>query len=72
MRGCAAWSIVVLLGGMASAQADVPGYVKARPDAAIKAFGPDIARKIFSDDFTALRHEAVLHSTRTIPGFECP
>lgn len=72
MRRCAAWSFVVLLGSMASAQADAPGYVKARPDAAIKAFGPEIAGKIFSDDFTALRHEALLHSARTIPGFECP
>jgi hypothetical protein len=71
MRRCATWSIV-LLGSIASAQADVPGYVKARPDAAIKAFGPEIAGKIFSDDFTALRHEALQRSTRTIPGFECP
>lgn len=63
---------MAVLGGVAFAHAGVPAYVTARPDAAIKAFGSEIADKIFSDDFTPLRHEAVLHSTQTIPGFECP
>jgi hypothetical protein len=72
VKGRGAALIFALLGGAALAHADVPAYVKARPDAAIKAFGPEIAGKIFSDDFTPLRHEAVLRSTQTIPGFECP
>jgi hypothetical protein len=54
------------------ARADAPGYFKARPDAALKAFGPDIASKIFSDDFTPLRQDAVLRSARSLPGFDCP
>ncbi len=61
-----------VLGGIAYARAEVPAYISAKPEAAIKAFGPEIAGKIFSDDFTPLRHEAVLRSTQTIPGFECP
>jgi hypothetical protein len=72
MRRSAALSIIVVLGALGFARADVPGYVKASPDAAIKAFGPDIAGKIFSDEFTPLRHEAILRSAKTIPGFECP
>jgi hypothetical protein len=62
---------IAVLGGISRARA-APAYVSAKPDAAIKAFGPEIAAKIFSDDFTPLRHEAVLRSTQTIPGFECP
>lgn len=68
----AALAIFAVLAGLGAARADVPAYVKAKPDAAIKAFGPEIAAKIFSDDFTPLRQEAVLRSARTIPGFECP
>ena len=57
---------VALVGGFNHARADAPAYFKAKPDAAIKAFGPEIAAKIFSDDFTPLRHEAVLRSARTL------
>jgi hypothetical protein len=67
-----ALSIVAVLGSLPAAHADAPAYIKARPDAVVRAFGPEIAGKIFSDDFTALRHEAVQRSARTIPGFECP
>ncbi len=71
-RRSAALAIFAVIGGADAARADTPGYIKAKPEAAIKAFGPEIAGKIFSDDFTTLRHEALRRSARTIPGFECP
>ncbi len=58
-------------GLLSSAIAQPPRYIRAKPDAAIKAFGPDIARKIFSDDYTALRQQAMARSQKMVPGFEC-
>lgn len=72
MSRSAAFAVIAVLAGVGGARADVPAYVKAKPEAAAKAFGAEIAAKIFSDDFTPLRQEAVLRSARTIPGFECP
>jgi hypothetical protein len=68
----AALAVVAALATIVCARADVPAYFKARPDAAVKAFGPEIAGKIFSDDFTPLRQDAALRSARSLPGFDCP
>jgi len=58
-------------GALSHAIAQTPRYIRAKPDAAIKAFGPDITRKIFSDDYTALRQQAMARSQKMVPGFEC-
>jgi hypothetical protein len=63
----------VLLGlsaGLSLAQ--TPAYITARPDAAAKAYGGDVARRIFSGEFTPARQQAVLRSQKLIPGFACP
>ncbi len=56
----------------AAAQAQVPSYIQAKPEAVAKAFGAAIARKIFSDAYTALRRDKVLASTKRVPGFRLP
>lgn len=62
-------AIAISVWSVAAAQA--PRYIRARPDATIKAFGPDIARKIFSDDYTSIRQQAMARSQKMVPGFEC-
>ena len=52
--------------------AQTPAYITAKPDAAIRAFGADPARRIFSSAYTAARQQAVLRSQQAIPGFDCP
>lgn len=56
----------------AAALAQTPAYITARPDAMVRAFGNDAARKIFSNAFTSVRQQAVLRSQQAIPGFDCP
>ena len=63
-----AW--LVLIASAAAAQ--TPPYITAKPDGAARAFGNEMARKIFSDAFTPVRQQAVLRSQKTIPGFDCP
>ena len=55
-----------------AASAQTPAYITAKPDAAVRAFGNDVARKIFSDAYTPARQQAVLRSQKAIPGFDCP
>jgi len=63
----------LLLGASAGwALAQTPGYITAKPDAVFKAFGADVARRIFSGEFTQARQQAVLRSQKLIPGFDCP
>lgn len=52
--------------------AQTPGYITAKPDRALRAFGSETARKIFSNAYTPARQRAVLRSQKTIPGFDCP
>jgi hypothetical protein len=52
--------------------AQTPAYITAKPDAAAKAFGGDMARRIFSGEFTPARQQAVLRSQKLISGFDCP
>ena len=56
----------------AAAWAQTPGYITAQPDGVARAFGRDVARKIFSNAYTPVRQQAVLRSQKTIPGFDCP
>lgn len=55
----------------ASAQNGKPRYIKASPEAVTRAFGTEVAARIFSDAFTAMRQAAVQRSARSVPGFEC-
>ena len=65
-------SVVLVTSAFAGAQAQTPTYIQAKSDATIKAFGVDIAGKIFSNAYTPMRQEAVTRSARTVPGFACP
>jgi hypothetical protein len=55
-----------------AAAAQTPGYITAKPDRTARAFGGEVARKIFSNAYTPARQQAVLRSQKSIPGFECP
>jgi hypothetical protein len=72
LRSLAGFCCAMLLAGTAAALAQTPAYVSAKPDAAVRAFGNDMARKIFSNAYTPLRQQAVLRSQKAIPGFDCP
>ena len=63
-------AVLFLCAGAASAQ--TPAYITAKPDSVARAFGNDVARKIFSNAYTPARQQAVLRSQKTIPGFDCP
>lgn len=56
----------------APAMAQTPPYITAKPDAAARAFGADVAKRIFSNAYTPARQQAVLRSQKSIPGFDCP
>jgi hypothetical protein len=56
----------------APARAEVPAYIQADPTAVTKAFGKPMADKIFSDAYTQIRQQAVLHSAKSTPGYDCP
>ncbi len=49
----------------------VPAYIKANPTAVTKAFGKQLADKIFSDAYTSVRRQAVERSAKSIPGYQC-
>ena len=51
---------------------DAGRYITAKPDERGRAFGNDVARKIFSNAYTPVRQQAVLRSQKSIPGFDCP
>lgn len=67
-----ALAVMMWLTLAAPAVAQTPGYITAKPDATMRAFGADTARKIFSNAYTPVRQQAVLRSQKSIPGFECP
>jgi hypothetical protein len=52
--------------------AQTPDYITAKPDAAIRVFGNDAARRIFSGEYSGVRQQAVMRSQQAIPGFDCP
>jgi hypothetical protein len=69
------WSaiwVMAVLAGASPAAAQTPGYITAKPDAAMRAFGGETAKRIFSKAYTPARQQAVLRSQKTIPGFDCP
>ena len=57
---------------VSAASAQTPAYITAKPDGVVRAYGKDVARKIFSNAYTPARQQAVLRSQKTIPGFDCP
>jgi hypothetical protein len=54
------------------ALAQTPAYIAAKPDSTVRAFGREVAGRIFSDAYTPARRQAVLRSQKAIPGFDCP
>ena len=67
-----ALAIACLAAIAAPASAQTPPYITAKPDAAARAFGADVAKRIFSNAYTPARQQAVLRSQQSIPGFDCP
>jgi hypothetical protein len=65
-------ALALVLPAGAAAEAQTPGYIKARRDAVAQAFGADTANRIFSNAYSSVRREMVARSNNTIPGFECP
>jgi len=53
-------------------QQQVPGYITAKPDSVLRAFGQNVATKIFSSAYTPIRVQAVQRSQQSLPGFQCP
>jgi len=53
-------------------QQQVPGYITAKPDSVLRAFGQNVASKIFSAAYTPIRIQAVQRSQQSLPGFQCP
>ena len=53
-------------------QQQVPGYITAKPDSVLRAFGQNVASKIFSSAYTPIRVQAVQRSQQSLPGFQCP
>lgn len=49
-----------------------PGYITAKPDAIARAFGQNVAQKIFSEAYTPIRQQAIVRSQQSVPGFQCP
>ena len=49
----AAWWPAAFLALVPTSGAQTPAYITAKPDAAIRAFGADPARRIFSSAYTA-------------------
>jgi hypothetical protein len=54
------------------ALAEVPSYIQADPADATKAFGKQVTDKIFSNAYSSMREKAVLHSAKSIAGYDCP
>jgi hypothetical protein len=50
----------------------VPGYITAKPDNVLRAFGQGVASKIFSEAYTPIRQQAIVRSQQSVPGFQCP
>lgn len=61
-----AWLTIGCVALLASAaQAQVPGYITVKPDAAAKAFSREVAERIFSNAFTPQRQQAVERSQQS-------
>lgn len=54
-----------------AAFAETPAYIRAKPEALQKAFGPGVTARVFSDAYSAMREDMVGKSAQRIPGFEC-
>jgi hypothetical protein len=49
-----------------------PAYIRAKQEPVVKALGAELARRVFSHEFTSVRQLAISRSARVVPGFECP
>jgi len=69
---CAVVAAAAIGASSGIARCETPAYIEARPDAIVKMFGAETAARIFSDALTPMRRQAVIHSVKHIPGFDCP
>jgi hypothetical protein len=71
----AALGALALLAGFSGAQAQnvqkAPDYIRADRGPISRGYGAKIAARIFSDEFTATRADAIRKSAANIPGFKC-
>jgi len=49
----------------------IPGYIKAKPDAMVKAYGAEIAEQVFSGRFTPMRRAKILSTIGEAQGVPC-
>jgi hypothetical protein len=72
-RLCLAVAAAVLAAVLAApARAQVPGYIQADREPVAKAFGKEVADRIFSTAYTPMRQQVVTRSAKFIPGYVCP
>ena len=65
-----AWAVCI---SASSAQSPgAPSYLAAKPDDMLRAYGPELTGRVFSDEFTEMRQQAIRESLRDVPGLTCP
>ncbi len=66
-----AFALAAQLTNVGAQTAQAP-YIRAERGPATKAFGQKIAARIFSNEFTSTREQAIKHSASSVPGHACP
>jgi len=64
--------LLAALSADAGAETAQPAYIRADRGAITKSYGAKIAARVFSNEFTPTRAEAIAKSAARIPGFQCP
>ena len=65
-------TVVAALAFATPAFAQVPAYIQADREPVTKAFGKEVADRIFSPACTQMRQQVMARSTKFIPGYACP
>ncbi len=65
-------AVLALVLPAAAVEAQTAGYISAKKDAVVQAFGAETADRIFSGTYSPVRQQMVASSRKTIPGYECP
>ena len=63
---------VVTAASATPAHAQVPAYIQADREPVAKAFGKEVADRIFSSAYTQMRQQVMARSAKFIPGYVCP
>lgn len=73
-RGAGLWLMAgFAVGAAGSAQAqERPGYIRADPAGLTQTYGPAVAARVFSNQLTAQRLQAIQASAARVPGHVCP